>query len=196
MPRGTPHINSRAGELTEAPEAELLGTIKHPSDPSSSLNRLGDLKIDPHETPPPWELDPSSLKHNTDARKFVSVPDNWELRWISPRLIDQLGWRDWQSVSASDPRVKVLVRSLITVDNLIRRGGPGGDILGWMYKSWVESRKQVKSRLVDKQSRSAVDRIANVKEEMARGSFGKYVGGVTGIHPTHTIGDGSTMERD
>ena len=196
MPRGVPTINSRAEELIDAPAPEVIGTIKPTTDPDSSLNRVGGVSFDPDETPPPWEVDPKYGRHTTDARRFVEVPENWELRWINPRMIDQYGWRDWQPVMASDPRVHVIVRQLIDPGNNIRRGGPGGDVLAWMYRSWVESRKAQKADLVARQTRRAVERSQRVREEINRGSFGPNLRVESVTHPTHTMGEGKSMETD
>lgn len=204
MPRGVPRlgksVSDQAKELAESPgTAELLGTITRKQlEPKSttSYSNVDGVTVEVTDPPPPWEVDPRYAKHSTDARKFVTVPDNWELRWINPRLLDQVGWRDWKPVMASHSDVKVKVRTMIAVDNTIRRGGQTGDILGWMYKSWVESRKRLKQESVDRLRRKVVDRFEETKEAIQRGSFGPHIKLDSAHHPTHTIGEGRTMERD
>jgi len=190
-------------ELKNAPVAEELGTIPTKVFDSSLLDEKittwkepdTGVTIDMTEPPPPWEVLPNYGKHDTDARRFVTVPDNWELRWINPRLIDQLGWRDWQPVMASDSRVKVIVRQMISPENNVRRGGQGGDILAWMFKSWVESRSRIKAQRVERQKMSSVERMQVLKEAASQGKFGRHVR-IEGHHPTHTQGEGSSMKED
>ena len=172
---------SHAEDLTSAPAVpEVLGTI-----PLKNMPEFDDR--------PPWEVDQSFGKHDSDARKYVDVPDEWELRWLNPRLIDQIGTRYWQAVSASDPRVKVKVRMLVSPENYIRRGGPGSDILYYMPKVWVASRDRWKAERNAKHTQTAVDRFQATAEAINRGEFGSKVGAATVSHPTHTIADGRTM---
>lgn len=187
MPTGTPRIGSAhtsaAEELTAAPEAKVLGTIS-----ADQLQKL--VEKDP---PPPWETDPRYFRHNTDARRFVKVPDNVELRWLNPKLVNITGMRDWQAVPAKgDSRFHLINTSMRAPDNTIRRGGHEGDFLGWMYKSWVESRNAIKSRKVGRATQAAVDRQESLKEEIRRGSFNQ-VELESAHHPTHTIGEGRSM---
>lgn len=172
---------SNAEDLTEAPTAEVLGSV--------NLNTL----VPSFDERPPWEVDDQFGKHNSDARKYVDVPVEWELRWLNPRLIDQVGTRYWQVVSAADPRVTVKVPMLRSPENYIRRGGPGSDILFYMPKSWVESRTHWKAARNAKQTQSAVDRAQATTEAINRGEFGSKVGGATLTHPTHTGVDGRTI---
>jgi hypothetical protein len=172
---------SAAEELTQAPQPQVLGTI-----PFSTLTPEFDDR-------PPWEVDQRFGKHDTDARRFVDVPDEWELRWLNPRLIDQVGTRYWQPVPARDKRVTVKVPMLVTAENYIRRGGPGSDILFFMPKSWVASRERLKAERAAKQTHSAVTRGQETVERINRGEFGDKVGGASASHPTHTIADGRSM---
>lgn len=197
MPRGVPRIGagvgmartSSAGELTEAPQPEFIGTIKpetlQPHRPSFE-----------EDGPPPWEVDPKWAKHTTDARRFVDVPDRWELRWLNPRVIDQSGFRDWQTIAADDPRIVLKVPAMKAADNTIRRGGHGGPILCYMPKSWVESRQRLKADRAIKMTERAVDRQRQFTEEVNRGNFGPHIHADPGQHPTHTIAEGRTMEKD
>ena len=186
MPTGTPRIGSArtsaAEELTAAPEAKVLGTI--------SEEKLQQIVAEP---PPPWETDPRYFRHNTDARRFVKVPDNIELRWLNPKRVNVAGMRDWQSVPAQgDTRFKLMNKAMRAPDNTVRRGGHEGDFLAWMYKSWVESRNQIKQKQVARATQSAVDRQETLKEEIRRGSFNQ-VELESATHPTHTIGEGKSM---
>ena len=190
MPLGGPRIGrsvwgvaqtSSAEELTEAPQAELLGTLD-----ADALRRLD-------EQLPPWETDPKYTSDNTNARRFIDCPDYWELRWLNPRQVDQSGMRDWQAVSANDPRVSLKVPAMHAPDGTIRRGGHGGSFLAYMPKTWVESRQRVKSELVRRRTQSAPDRQQQTVDEIRRGNFGPYVHVDSARHPTRTIGDGATM---
>lgn len=200
MPRGVPRLGagvrpSSIEEHTEAPTADAVGTIRSTRIETHTPTSYGS-GADLTELPPPWEVDPRWSKDNTDARQFVRVPETWELRWINPRLIDQVGWRDWQPVMASDPQVTVLVRQLVDVNNNIRRGGQTGDVLGWMPRHWVESRKRQKAERVARMTASAPRRIEELRERMRRGGFGPHVALESATHPTHTVGEGRTMKDD
>jgi len=173
---------SSAEELLETPQPKVLGDID-----TNVLLAKEDL-------PPPWEADPKYLKHNTDARRFVDVPDKWELRWLNPRLIEANGLRDWEPVKSTDPKVKVKNRALITPEYYIRRGGQGGDLLCWMPRSWVISRNRLKLERAAKMAASAVARQEQTVEEIQRGHFGPHTHVDSYRHPTHTVGDGRTMQ--
>ena len=193
---GVPMINRRpgqaqtssAGELTEAPQPRLLGSI--------DLNTIARSPSFEEDGPPPWEVDKGWLKHNTDARRFVDVPDTWELRWLTPRLIDQSGLRDWQVIAANDPRVTLKSPAMRAVDNTIRRGGHSGDLLCFMPKHWVESRTRMKTEKNRKATQSSVDRQDQFKEEVRRGHFGPHLSVGESSHPSHTIAEGKSMEKD
>lgn len=145
-PKGTPNINSafRREELTaSAGSPEELGTVSAPiTDPTPETPTTAWQgpagQIDLTEAPPPWEVNESEYSAS-DARRFVTVPDKWSLRWINPKLLEQFGWRYWQPVMASDTRVTVKVAQMAGPDNNIRRGA---DILAWMPTHWVESRRK------------------------------------------------------
>lgn len=192
MPVGGPQIGrsvygqartSSAEELTETPESKVLGEIRTPTFEEDG--------------PPPWETDPRYLRHTNDARRYVDFPESWEARWLSPKMIDHAGLRDWQTVSASDPRVTVKVPSMQAPDGTIRRGGhTGGMILAYMPRSWVESRQRIKAQMADRAMAAAVARQANFREEARRGNFGPHVAVTESKHPTHTIADGRTLDKD
>lgn len=191
MPKGGPMIGrsfsartSAAEELTEAPAPTMLGTID---------TRRPTFDED---GPPPWEVDRGWEKHNTDARRFVDVPSNWELRWLSPRRVDQAGFRDWQAVPAKDERIHLKVPAMGAPDNTVRRGGHMGDFLAYMPKHWVESRKRIQAERNARRTQAAVDRQEQFKEEVRRGGFGPHVRVSDSRHPTHTIADGRTMDRE
>lgn len=196
-PRGTPKIGSHSAEVESEvesqPQAEILGTI-NPSITDPAPLRPGAMwatdegvLIDYQEAPPPWEIHGEA--DDSDARKFVTVPDDWVLRWINPRLLDREGWRGWMAVKQSDSRVTPLVRTMVSVDGYIRRGGSTGDFLAWMPLHWVESRRKGLREKTDKLTASAVDRQAQLREEFAK--RGLSVDSVT--HPRYTGADGREM---
>src|SRR5262245_8889098 len=179
---------SSAEELTEVPGAKLLGTID-----TEKLQRTPSFEED---GPPPWEVDPKYLKHNTDARKFVDVPDTWELRWLAPKRIDAAGFRDWQTVSTSDSRVKLKVPAMRTPDNLVRRGGQTGDLLCYMPKHWVESRRRITAEKAARQRQAGRDRNELFKEEMNRGHFGRHQRVTDMKTPVRTEVEGRSLDTD
>jgi hypothetical protein len=211
MPRGVPKIgsggdytpknpklSSATEELLHTPEPELLGTIPvknlDPTPRPTTWEHEDGTTVTFEEPPPPWEIDPKHVRQSNDARRFVKAPENVEFRWINPKLLDQVGWRDWQPVPArGDTKFKLLNKQLARPDNTVRRGGPDGDILAWMWRSWVISRRKLKRAEVDRRTSSAVERHAEVRERIRRGDFGPYIKDGGGSHPTHTVGDGRTM---
>ena len=188
MPRGVPTLNAEP-----TPRPEILGVVKDTlTDPKPDTPSYVGGTVEMTEPPPPWEVDESCVLLPSDARRFVDVPTNWELRWINPKLLDQLGWRYWQPVMKSDSRIKVLVDTMVSPEGNIRRGGMTGDILAWMYASWVESRRQERQKLTDQLTQSAVDRQDTLKEDFKRGKYGPIrLEGAR--HPTHTMADGRSM---
>lgn len=181
-------LSSATEELLNAPQAEVLGTI--------SKERLAQV-IAETVPPPPWEVDPSYDRHDSDARKFVEVPENVTLRWLNPKQVSQSGLRDWQAVPArGDTRFKLKLKTMAAPDNTIRRGDANGDFLAWMWTAWVESRTKLKRARVDRQSQTAVNQQRRTQEAYNSGKFGRYVSGADAIHPTHTMADGRTMEKD
>jgi hypothetical protein len=166
--------SSAAKDLTEAPAPKLLGTV----DPKSFED----------DGQPPWESDPKWTKDNTNARRYVDVPDEWELRWLNPRQIDHSGFRDWRAVPAGHERIIVKNRSMIAADNTIRKGGHDGMLLAYMPKSWVASRLRLKEEHVERRTQSAVDRQKHLQEQVNRGGFGPNMRVESIKHPTHTSG--------
>lgn len=162
------------------PESKLLGTI----DPEKLTRRTPTFAED---GPPPWEADPTGRYDNSDARRFVQVPDTWELRWLNPKRIEQAGLRDWQPVMAYDERVTVNVPAMISPEHYVRRGGRGGDILCFMPKHWVVSRNKVKAEIVRRKTQASIDMQKQVAEEINRGGYGPNVHVDSATHPTHTI---------
>lgn len=181
-------LSDATEELLHAPQAEVLGTV--------SKERLAQVIADT-VPPPPWEVDPSYDRHDSDARKFVEVPENVTLRWLNPKQVSQSGLRDWQAVPASgDTRFKLKLKTMKAPDNTIRRGDHTGDFLAWMWTEWVVSRTKLKRARVDRQSQTAVTKQRQTQEAYNAGKFGRYVTGGEAQHPTHTMADGRTMERD
>jgi len=193
----------RRQELAQPkPGPQVLGTIAS-DNPLLSVQPQGTVtewtspdgsKITLTEPPPPWEVADHGYAPS-DARRFVEVPPNWKLRWVNPRLLDSEGWRDWQALSASDPRVTVKVPTMVSPENYIRRGGSGGDILCWMWQGWYDSKIRLHSQRTAEQSGKAVEQHQQLKEESARGTFGPHVKieGVT--HPTHTMAEGKGLDK-
>ena len=194
-----PVYGTRKGDEATGPQSEVLGTIKPNIADSTPLREASAWASATGETvqyvegPPPWELPGNDQYTLSDARRYVDVPEDWVLRWINPKLLDANGWNYWRAVTASDTRVTIKVRTMVTVDNLIRRGGPTGDILAWMPREWVESRRRQFQTQTDQLTQSAVDRQGELKEDFARGKYGRYVKLVEARHPTHTMGEGRTM---
>lgn len=189
----------RAKELAHGmPQPQVLGTIDpttltSPQQKPSEWTSEDGTQFSLTEPPPPWEVGHAHYTMS-DARQFVDVPDNWKLRWINPRLLDSEGWRDWQALSASDPRITVKVRTMVTPENYIRRGGPQGDILCWMWQGWYESKKKQNQKAVYELTASAVDRQQTLKDEFARGTFGPNVKLEDAKHPTHTMAEGKSLK--
>ena len=211
MPRGVPSIitnhdrnKDRREELAQSmPTEEVLGTIgiksADPEGPTTTWTREDGTEISLTEPPPPWEVKDPEGRSMSDARRFVEVPPNWKLYWVNPKALNADGWRDWQAVLASDPRVNVRVSTMVTPEGYIRRGGPNGDILAWMWSGWYESIKLANQRKTAGQAQSAVDRQLALQEEFARGTYDK--GGaqirVDGIkHPKFTNIDNRTIKGD
>ena len=194
MPIGVPRIGSRLKQETDTGDPEVLGVISKNrlTDSPSLFTASGGETIEMGEEapPPPWETDPSKRRDDTDARSFVDCPQEWVLRWVNPRLLDQIGWRWWEPVTASDPRVKVHNRQMVSVEGNVRRGGQGGDILAWMWRTWYESNIARKQERTDRRTRSAVDRFEALRQGRPFGPTIQFGGG---HHPSHTLGEGKTM---
>ena len=169
-------------EAEAAPTPTVLGTM--------SADAVKGL-MDEDAGPPPWQT--SGAHPESDARNFVDVPPDWVLRWLNPRLIDLLGWRDWKPVMASDPRVVVHVKTCVDPSNNIRRGGHSGDVLSYMPRHWYEAKRAAQTKTTQQATQSAVDRQAQLREDFSRGRYGPSVRLDSATHPTHTIADGRTM---
>lgn len=199
MPTGTPRIgNPDLYQPLQGPE--VLGTLSNTSpitDPTprgttTTWTREDGTVIEITEPAPPWEQ--ADQKYTaSDARRFVEAPPQWRLHWINPRLLESEGWRDWQAVQASDPRVTVRVRSMVSPEGYIRRGGSTGDILCWMWQSHHDIVRRKTREKTAAQTQSAVDKQASLREEFARGKFGPFVRVEGASHPSHTQGEGGTM---
>lgn len=183
-------LTSAAGDLTDAPGAEVLGTLGGPrkTEIDASWDEETKTLVQMEEGPPPWE---TAGDGNSDARQFLTCPEDWVLYWINPRQLDASGWRGWQHVRAKDPRVKVLVPSMVSPEGMVRRGGPTGDILAYMPLHWYAQRKAEFARLNARQTQASVDRLENLKEQINSGGFdgGRLGMHLDATHPTHTIGD-------
>lgn len=187
MPRGVPRLGqSVVDDLSNAPQAEVLGEWKAKG-PELPVWDDPELKaqIALEEGPPPWE---KFGEDSSNARQFLSCPTEWVLYWINPKMLDQSGWRGWQPVRVKDPRVKLKIPSMASPEGQIRRGGPTGDILGYMPRHWYEERRREYAELNRRQTQASVDRMNQLREEISRGTIG---GGMITLesakHPTHTM---------
>lgn len=199
MPTGQPAMfraadERRAARAAEA-QTEVLGEIRAtpaPETPGVTYQTAGGPAMTIAEPPPPWEIEDEQFMLS-DARRFIDVPPTWTLRWVNPRLLESQGWQHWSPISASDPRVRVKVESMVAPDGTVRRGGIStGDILAWMYTSWVESRRRVLAQETAKMTQSAVDRQAQLREQFQRAGLVLE----SAVHPTHTMADGRSLQRD
>ena len=191
MPSGTPKIGSAFNILGSITDPKLLDPTPQGTD---TQWQGADGQVSMAEPPPPWELDSNSELADSDAKRFVDCPANITLRWINPRVLDSEGWRDWQPVMTSDPRFKVHVHTMISPEGNIRRGGFSGDILAWMYTSWVESRRRKYAADTARLTQTAVDKQEQLRDEFARGKYGPYVKLEGATHPKYT--NVETRERD
>lgn len=188
--------------IASAPASEVLGTVASDSPlvsptvdapvATASWTTPEGTVMDLTEPPPPWEQ-VDARYDASDARQYVDVPPNWVLRWVNPRLLESSGWRDWQPVLVNDSRVKVKVSQMESPDGNIRRGGATGDILAWMYRSWVESRRKEHLEKTRRQTDAAMRKQEELRDEFRRGSFGPYVRIEDAKHPTHTQFDGRSV---
>lgn len=191
MPRGIPSIGSMFGS-----GAQVLGTVRDEitADAPPEETTFG-AEVTMTEPPPPWELAQSGYALS-DARRFVSVPDNIEVRWINPKVLDAEGWRDWQPVMASDKRFTVNVATMISPEGNIRRGGPTGDILAWMYKAWVVSRRKQFAEATEAQTLKMRQSQHQLKEDFQRNKYGPYTRLDSAAHPDGAILDGKALPKD
>jgi len=212
MPRGVPNIvtnydrnrDARKEAAAPAPEPELLGHIASDArsinpDPETQTEQTtwqheDGTVITLTEPPPPWEVGDDSGYAISDARRFVSVPENWRLHWINPKALNSDGWRDWQAVQVSDPRVALKVPTMKSPEGYVRRGGPEGDILCWMWRGWYESKRKLHEERTRVQSQGAVEKQQTVADDMRRGKYGPYIRPEEYKHPTHTNADGRSMK--
>jgi hypothetical protein len=94
---------------------------------------------------------------------------------------------------ATDNRVTVRVPSMVTPENYVRRGGPGGDILAWMWEGWHEAVRKRTAKKTQALAQSAVDKQHALKEEFARGTYGPHLRVERTEHPQFTQADGRSM---
>lgn len=193
-----PRIGNPDKYRTPGEGPEVLGTIPNTSpiiDPkphTSVWTREDGTTVELTEPTPPWEVADDKYTAS-DARRFVECPPNWRLHWVNPRLLDSEGWRDWQPVMATDQRVNVRVPTMVTPENYIRRGGPKGDILCWMWQGWYESIRLRTRQKTDAQTQSAVDNQEQLREDFRAGKYGPHIRVEGTKHPTHTQADGRSM---
>jgi hypothetical protein len=185
------------------PISEVLGVIPssetkpEPQGPTTTWATASGGSIGLDEPPPPWELEDQDFTPS-DARRFIDAPANIALRWMNPKFIEASGWRYWSQVSLGDGRFKLKVDQMLMPDGTIRRGGPTGDILAWMYRSWADKLRIKHQHETDKLTQSARDRFEETKNDIRRGKYGPHVtleeGSSRPQHPTHTMADGRSMK--
>ena len=182
-------LDSATEELLQVPVPEVVGQI--------SKEKLAQVIADTVPLPP-WEVDPSYDRHDSDARKFVEAPDNVTLRWLNPKIVSQSSMRDWQAVPAKgDKRFRLKLDAMRAPDNTIRRGDHQGDFLAWMYTAWVESRNRLKQARRDRARQSATQRARETQEAYRRGKFGRFITSPEDARdPTGTLVDGRRLDRD
>jgi hypothetical protein len=187
-PPASTGMDSATEDLLHLPEPELVGSIS-----KDQLKAIVD-----EVPPPPWEVDPAYNRHDSDARKFVSAPDNVTLRWLNPKIVSQSSMRDWQAVPAKgDPKFRLKLKSMGAPDNTVRRGDHNGDFLAWMYTAWVESRSKLKLARTSRLTGSAGERVAATQEAFQRGKFSRFVSSPEpGREPTGTLVDGRTLDKN
>ncbi len=85
-------------------------------------------------------------------------------------------------------------------DGTIRRGGPGGDILAWMYQSWYDASRKRQAVKTQQQTQQAVENFETLRNDLRRGKYGPHVGLETqkskASHPRYTMADGQSMQKD
>lgn len=170
MPRGEPRIGSGFGQILGTIKDGILGADA-PADGAQWEGPSGRVSVE--DGPPPWETEDGTYSLS-DARRFVTVPDHLEVRWINPKVLDAEGWRDWQPVLASDERFEVRVATMVSPEGNIRRGGPTGDILAFMPKSWVYARRKLFAQQTQAQTERANAHQESLKEDFKRGKYGPY----------------------
>jgi hypothetical protein len=182
-------LNAMAAKQGE----QVLGTIpadspllqEGPQDTSAQWSGPSG-NIDMDEGPPPWELEDAQYA-DSDARRYVEVPDNWVLYWINPRMLESAGWREWKPVTAGHPRVKVKVAQMLAPDGNIRRGGEKGDILTWMYRSWYDSLRRKHHEATQRQTQAAREKASAVSDDFKRGKWGPYVDATASYQPSAPV---------
>ncbi len=186
------------------PMGEVLGTISEdlltpgPQGTSTTYSTESGEGVTVTEPPPPWEMEDHDVGLS-DARRFVDVPANWSLRWINPRFLEADGWRYWKAISPNDEHVRVKVDQMAMPDGTIRRGGPGGDILAWMYTSWYDAARKKQAQKTTAQTNQAIENFESVKDDFRRGKYGPHIGlesGSKASHPRYTMADGRSMQKD
>lgn len=177
-----PKLSSAAEELLFNPETKVIGEI----DAQKIANATNIEEFDPTKEPPPWEVGGRWKLAHSDVRRFISdYPDEWELRWLNPKLIDQSGMRYWRAVPADHPRVKLLIGSMRAADNTIRKGDHNGVFLAYMPKNWVESRKKLKEQNTYRKTQSAMERAEATRDSINRGDYGNHIRVESLKHPNY-----------
>ena len=168
-------LSSEAEELQHAPQATSLGFL--------NVN----------DAPPPWETEAKWARDSTNARRFLDFPDEWEVRWLNPRLVQQFGLRYWQAVPADHEKVALKVPAMHAPDNTVRRFDHNGDFLAFMPKSWVESRERLRKERTTRALGLDRKKAEDTKEAINRGEYGPHIKVDHIRRPTNTQAEGSSM---
>ena len=168
-------LSSQAEELQHAPEAQSLGFV--------NIN----------DEPPPWEIEGKWAKDSTNARRFLDFPDEWEVRWLNPRLVQQVGLRYWKAVPADHERVTLKMAAMRAPDNTVRRFDHNGDFLAYMPKSWIASRDRVKAERAARALGLDRKKSEDTQEAINRGEYGPYVKVDHIRRPSNTQAEGTSM---
>ncbi len=170
------------------PQAEVLGTLK--ANIAAPPMVEGSTWVSPSgeviqlESAPPWAQHVVGKGRDaTDARQFVKCPgpEQWVLRWRSPKSLNDHGQLGWMPVTTTTPGVKALVPSMVAPDNTIRRGYQG-DILHFMPRTWWEARVREKYEITRARSAAAREQQEQFMEDANRGKYGRHIRG--GWDPT------------
>lgn len=167
--------------LAAQPQAELLGTIKQSItdgpvvEGSTWVSPSGEV-VHLSEAPPWITHVVGKGRDATDARQFVQVPDNWVLRWRSPKSLDMVGQLGWMPVTVATPGVKPIVRSMVSPEGLIRRGYQG-DILHFMPRQWWENRVAEKQAAAARLSGKAAQQSQQFIDDANSGRYGRHIRG-------------------
>lgn len=164
---------------SELPQPEVLGTIKPEvlrEDVAATATWVSPAgEVITLETAPPW-VKAAGSRNPSDARTFVDVPEDWVLRWMDKKRVQDRGWQYWMPVTTSTPGVTLKIASMRAPDNTIRRGYEG-DILAFMPRSWYEQRIKEKEAEVQKRTSGIRRQQEQFIDNANRGQYGPHIRG-------------------